>query len=200
MPLTYTRFNRHYLFVCCDDKDKYSDYMVPLDGEWYTKEDVPGFLIPIEKEKQLAKLIEFINIRENGCSRKEQKKYHRSVSDSEEDDDDEEGEYEEDKIEETKDKKVFRKTPLSKKKYDKSDPKEYYKSFNAKPADFAKLNKIDSYSDLEGYSSSSRGSSSTDNFPEPNSPRPKKHYDIDGLFETVSELKQRIRNLESKNK
>ena len=191
MTLSYHAFNRHYLIVYCD-KNKCIDYMEPLGGKWHSDDDESGFLIPREKETQLVKLIEFINMKESGLSRKEQHKYHRSISESEDSEEDV------DEDESKNDKKILKKTPHSKKKYDKSDPKEYYKSFNAKPADFAKLNKTGSYSDLEEYSSSSRGSSSSDNFPEPNSPRPRQQHHIDELYETVNELKYRIRQLENK--
>ena len=172
------RFDNTFLIVLCDTK-KYKDFFEPLGSK--THKD--GFLVNIEKENQLHKILSFIEMKESGKSRKNQSKFHREYSD--------------DEYEEKKD------------KYRKSVPKAYYKSFNSRPIDFKKINNVketdelsDDYdSDETEYSSSTHHSSSTDNYPSPATPH--KTYDsndIEEILKQINDLKKRVLILEMKQK
>jgi hypothetical protein len=76
-------------------------------------------------------------------------------------------------------------------------PQTYYKSFASKPVDFKKIHDIDCDDSCSSYSSSSYGTSSSDGFPSPETPGVKE-YDSKELFEILSDLKHRVRNLERK--
>ena len=175
MKLPVKRFDNTFLIVLCDTK-KYKGFFEQLGSR--THKD--GFLVNIEKENQLHKILSFIEMKESGKSRKNQNKFHREYSDDE---------YEE-----------------KKEKYKKSDPKAYYKSFNSRPIDFKKINNLketdDDYdSDGSEYSSSTHHSSSTDNYPSPATPH--KTYDsndIEEILKQINDLKKRVLILEMKQK
>ena len=77
---------------------------------------------------------------------------------------------------------------------------QYYKSFSKKPGAFNELYEEDS----NKYSSSSYNSSSSDDFPEPVSPRRKAYKrnddDYDTLFNKVNDLQKRLHHVEIKQK
>lgn len=160
------------------DTSKYKTFFEPLGAKIHKD----GFLVDREKENHLHKIISFIEMKEKGRSRKKQMKFHRECSDDE---------YE-----------------RTKEKYKKSDPKAYYKTFNSRPVDFKKINKVkedddsDDYdSETSEYSSSTHNSSSTDNYPSPATPR--KTYsrdDIEDIYKQLGELKKRILILEMNQK
>ena len=185
MTLEYVNFDNHFFLVSCEH-DKYEDFFKPIGAS----KNKNGFLISKDKETQLQKIINFINIRENAKSRKKQTKYRRECSDDESSVDEE-------------------KVVSSKNKYKKSDPKTYYKSFNSRPADFKKINRSDSSSNDEDYeddysddySSSSYHSSSSDNFPSPGTPgRRYTSHEIEEIHETINEMRKRIKFLEINQK
>jgi len=188
MSLSYQDYKNGYI-VICEHMKKYEDFFIPLGGKWVRDSEISGFLIPKDKEVQLKKIINFINIKENAKSRKTQHKYHRAVSDSEDEDDDiHKGE-------------VKTKSPQNRKKYKKSDPKTYYKSFDSKPVNFKNINRDnDSDDDSEVYSSSSTyEDSSSDNYPSPGTPE-RKNIKVDELIKTINNLENRIEYLEKKNR
>lgn len=175
MSLSYRDYKNSYL-VTCENMKKYEDFFIPLGAKWVRDSEISGFLIPKEKELQLKKIINFINIKENAKSRKMQHKYHRAVSDSEDEDSDKDG----------------------RKKYKKSDPKTYYKSFDSKPVNFKNINRDDDSED-EYSSSSTYEDSSSDNYPSPGTPE-RKNIKVDDLIKTIHNLENRIEYLEKKNR
>lgn len=82
-------------------------------------------------------------------------------------------------------------------KYDTPvDKISFYKTFAKKPADFRKIHDVeDEEEDENNYSSSSYGSSSSDGFPSPETPGIKEYNPIQ-LYEIITDLKNRVRNLE----
>lgn len=183
MSLTYREYKNSYL-VTCENMNKYEDFFIPLGAKWVRDSEISGFLIPKEKEVQLKKIINFINIKENAKSRKMQHKYHRAVSDSEEEDNDNE-EVNADR---------------NRKKYKKSDPKTYYKSFDSKPVNFKNINRSEDDDSEDEYSSSSTyEDSSSDNYPSPGTPE-RKNIKVDDLIKTIHNLENRIEYLEKKNR
>ena len=175
MALNYKNFNDNYFHVNCD-KRKYQDFFTQIGA----KKCADGFIVPKDKELQLQKIIDFINMKDNSKSRKEQSKYHREHSDNEEE--------------------VSKKTVVgTNAKYKNSDPQTYYKSFNTKPVDFKKIHRYDTENESdEEYSSSSHNSSSTDNFPSPSTPGNKHRQELNEIYECISEMQKRIKNLEMK--
>jgi hypothetical protein len=87
--ITYTPYNKKSLLVHGDRK-KYGEKLKEVGGRWNNRVKVePGWTVPIEKEESLKKLIlllkkeeKFDNIKSRVKSNKDQKKYHRAVSDS----------------------------------------------------------------------------------------------------------------------
>ena len=188
MSLSYQDYKNGYI-VICENMKKYEDFFIPLGGKWVRDSEISGFLISKEKEVQMKKIINFINIKEHAKSRKTQHKYHRAISDKEDDEDDDE----DDDEEEEKDKKENRR------KYKKSDPKTYYKSFDSKPINFRNINREDD-DDSDTYSSSSTyEDSSSDNYPSPGTPE-RKNIKVDELIKTINNLENRIEYLEKKNR
>lgn len=186
MSLSYRDYKNSYL-VTCENMNKYEDFFIPLGAKWVRDSEISGFLIPKEKEVQLKKIINFINIKENAKSRKMQHKYHRAVSDSEDTDEDTDEDADEDK-------------KVNRKKYKKSDPKTYYKSFDSKPVNFKNINRNeDDESENEYSSSSTYEDSSSDNYPSPGTPE-RKNIKVDDLIKTINNLENRIEYLEKKNR
>lgn len=205
MSLKYRDFNNSKYIVLCDNEKKYEDFFLPIGGSWIKFEEdgkiISGYTIPKENSKKMLKILEMITLRENARSRKEQNKYHRAFSDSEEEDDDDDNE-EEKKSDYSSEKSLSpkKKSNDNKKKYRRSDPKKYYKSFNNKPVDFKRINRIEDEDDeSDEYSSSSYDTSSSDGFPSPATPKRKRNYNIDNLLDTIENLTERINYLERKN-
>lgn len=192
MSLSYQEYKNDYI-VICEHMKKYEDFFIPLGGKWVRDSEISGFLIPKDKEAQLKKIINFINIKENAKSRKTQHKYHRAVSDSENEDN------EDDEDDDSDDGEVKTKSPQNRKKYKKSDPKTYYKSFDSRPVNFKNINRDDD-DDSDVYSSSSTyDDSSSDNYPSPGTPE-RKNIKVDELIKTINNLENRIEYLEKKNR
>ena len=182
MTLEYKNFNDDFFIVLCNDKKKYGDFFEPI-GATNHKD---GFLIKKDKRIQLDKIINFINIRENAKSRKEQTRFRREYSESESSSSEEEED-------ETN-------IPPRRSKYKKSDPKMYKKSFVSRPVDFKKVDRNGNYSDDEDdYSSSEYHSSSSDGFPSPSTPgRKYSNREIEELYGVINNLQKRIKYLENK--
>jgi hypothetical protein len=176
MTLEYKNYNDDIFIVLCNDKKKYGDFFEPLGAKIHKD----GFLISKEKRIQLDKIINFINIRENAKSRKEQTRFRREYSENETESDKE--------------------IPPRRSKYKKSDPKMYKKSFVSRPVDFKKVNRNNSSDDEDEYSSSSyHSSSSDDGFPSPSTPgRKYNSHEIQELYGVINNLQKRIKYLENK--
>lgn len=175
MTVTYTTYSKESFIISCN-KEKHQDFIETLEGVWTS--DNSGYIVKKEKESQIVKILNYLNMLENAKPRKFQTKYHREDS---------EDEYEE------------KETKVSSKKYSKPDPMTYYKSFSSKPVDFAKIHKRtteDSDEDSE-YSSSSYATSSSDGFPSPSSP---KKNQLGQLVEVITRLEKKVDKLESKFK
>ena len=189
MTLEYKNFNDDFFIVLCNDKKKYGDFFEPIGATMHKD----GFLIKKEKRNQLDKIINFINIRENAKSRKEQTRFRREYSESEASNSEEEDET---SSTEENDKDI----PPRRSKYKKSDPKMYKKSFVSRPVDFKKVDRNGNYSDDEDeYSSSSYHSSSSDGFPSPSTPgRKYSNREIEELYGVINNLQKTIKYLENK--
>ena len=88
--ITYSNYNKKSLLVH-GDRDKYGNKIKEVGGRWNPRvKGDPGWIVPLEKESDLKKLIARIKREEkievmgtHAKSNQEQKKYHRSVSESE---------------------------------------------------------------------------------------------------------------------
>jgi len=106
-PLTYREYNKNS-FVVLGDREKYGYLMKTLGARWYSKLKTsdPAWLVPQAREVELKKLIDRIekenlgfknlddekdteleSIKDTMKSRKSQNKYHRAVSNEEEESD-----------------------------------------------------------------------------------------------------------------
>jgi hypothetical protein len=95
--ITYSAYNAKSLAVRATDRDKYQPLLKELDARWNSRMkdgNGPGWLVPVENEEKLKQLIistknqNLDKIAGNKKSRKEQKKYKRAISKS---DDESEG-------------------------------------------------------------------------------------------------------------
>nr|QBK85288.1 MAG: hypothetical protein LCIVAC01_00970 [Iridovirus LCIVAC01] len=91
--LTYKDYNKTRLVVR-GDRSKYDRIIRNLGGRWYGKlKEGPGWTISRDKEPELKKLLGIVqedeslnNMKTSAKSRKNQKKYHRAISEHEESD------------------------------------------------------------------------------------------------------------------
>lgn len=221
--IKYKNFNKTSLIVFCE-KDKYEKFMKNINGNW----NGTAWIVPKKKEKEIKEFI-LENITTHIKSRKNQNKYHRELSESENYSDDESEKCSVssddssddnlscvDSAEDTKkndDKKkmlekIKEEDKIKKQKYLKNDPMLYYKSFKTKPDNFKKINNILSSDESESIPSSSdnESSSSDDSFPEPKTPKKRKKYynkkneTYDDLVDTVKSLQRKIYEIEIENK
>lgn len=182
MSISYKRDDK-FLFVCCD-WEKYEDFFSSLDPIKKVINGKKNLIISVDKEKQLIKMINYLNMMDHAKNRKTQKKYHREDSDSD---------YEDYKTEE--------------KTEEKTDRLAYFKSFANK--DFVKSHKKDkkkekdeeksvkSYSSKsDEYSSSSYASSSSDDFPSPRSPKRKTKFSNEELYTMIEKMQKRMNLIE----
>jgi len=189
MTLEYKEFNDDFFIVLCNDKKKYGDFFEPIGAKMHKD----GFLISKEKRDQLNKIINFINIRENAKSRKEQTRFRRECSESETSSTESDNETSSTESENEKSQQVSHRS-----KYKKSDPKMYKKSFVTRPVDFKKVDRNNN-SDDDNYSSSSYHSSSSDGFPSPSTPgRKYNNHEIEELYGVINDMQKRIKYLENK--
>lgn len=249
--ITYTYYNKVSLAVR-GDREKYQDFVKKsLGGKWNPRiKDGAGWIVPIENEEKLKA---FINSKREDRldiissvkkSRKEQSKYKRAISKSEEIDNDKDDNNNEDDnknettVENLKDDTIIK----SNKKDDKDDDKDdeddnkeedeeddedipipmevlklleeeknrkgeeqfaYYKSFSKNPKEFKK--KYFKEDDRPLSSSSNYSESSSDDYPSPETPKPRKQTyrkeeDIDELKEKMKEMQKRMYMMELENK
>lgn len=107
IDLHYEKYNNKSLAVR-GNKAMYHDLINGIGGRWNPRmKDEPGWLLTIDKEPALKKLIDSLqrsskldNIASHSKSRKGQSKYHRALSESENEEEDEEEEEDEDEVEE----------------------------------------------------------------------------------------------------
>lgn len=202
--LTYKVYNKTRLVVR-GDKSKYGGIISNLGGRWYGKlKDGPGWTISRDKEPELKKLTKVVqedknlnNMKTSAKSRKNQKKYHRAISEKESDEDKEEEEdnKEEEENIETSDEessdeneqtiknkihKPFRKKVNKKHTHD--DILTYYRSFAQSP-------KQRRYAPSD--SSSDEDTSSDDSLDYAQSPRKNKNRNAE-----YNELAQKMRNMQ----
>ena len=235
--ISYKFLDKKNLLVLTD-KLTHKSFLNFLNGIW--SEENNGWIVSKSKEKYLKNFIssqKLETISSEIKSRKSQKKYHREVSESESSDDsddvksvksvksnsssskiekdalekrrvEEKNKFEEDRTEFTK--KINDKDKNLKNKYMSEDPMLYYKSFNAQPKNFKKINNFESDNDDESISvssSSCSSSSSDDSFPSPRTPKKRRNYNkgvatenYDDIVTEVKSLSRRIIELELENK
>lgn len=167
MTLSYEKKNGFLITFC--SWDHYEDFLISLSA---VKDKIDGkecFILPIEKEKELIKIINYLNMIDNGKSRHSQTKYHREDSEDEE---------KEDKI---------------------SDRIAFFKSFGEKDfkKKQVKISSDDedgdeSEGDKSEYSSSSYDSSSSDNFPSPKTPKKRSNYSNEQLYFMIEKIQRKI--------
>ena len=112
IDLNYKKYNNKSLAVW-GNKAMYHDLIKGIGGRWNSRmKDKPGWILSIDKEPALKKLIDSLqrnskldNIASNVKSRKEQSKYHRSLSESEDEDEEEEEDEDEEEEEEDEEEK-----------------------------------------------------------------------------------------------
>ena len=156
--------------------EKYEDFLTSVNA---VKNKINGrecFTIPIEKEKELIKIVNYLNVVNNGKSRHSQIKYRRECSDDEEDDE-------------------------ADVKTKKTDRMEFFKSFGKK--DFNKKEKKISDKDEDKddddddeYSSSSYDTSSSDNFPSPRTPTKRSNYTNEQLYFMIEKMQRKVSLIE----
>ena len=229
MSISYKNLDKKKLIVYADKKT-YENFLLSINGI-YNDDDT--WIVSKDSENKLREFIADIKLNSlanNIKSRKVQKKYHREVSESEDDSDTEnkikpkirssskesyidkemDNKRKEDVQKFEKEKQRFYKEENLKKKYKSNDPMLYYKSFNSKPETFKKINnyKSDSESEKDLESSSCETSSSEDDFPTPKTPKKRKKYnkgineteDYDDLCKEVKHLQRKIYEMELENK
>ena len=219
----YENFNKSKLIVYTDE-ETYKTFLLSINAVY---NDSNTWIVSKSKEDELKKFICDIKLGKlvnNFKSRKEQKKYHREVSESESDSDsnnhkkstkekvksidsiykeeiESKKKEEKNKFETEKENYYNNKEENLKKKYKSSDPMLYYKSFNSKPEIFKKINNYDSRnnSDSDVYSSSYCSSSSEDDDDlTPKTPKKRKKYNANIKNENYDDLINEVKNLQRK--
>jgi len=169
MTLSYEKKNGSLVIFC--NWDQYEDFLVSLNAVKNRIDGKECFSFPLEKEKELIKIINYLNMIDNAKPRYSQTKYHREDSDDEK-------EKEEEK---------------------KPDRIAFFKSFGEK--DFKKIIKKknvdvekdeDNKEDVEEYSSSSYDSSSSDNFPSPKTPKKRSNYSNEQLYFMIKKINRKL--------
>ena len=199
--ISYKILDKKKLLVLTD-KDTHKSFFTYLDGVWDSNNK--GWVIASNKEKVLKKFLSDLKLEKilsDVKSRKSQDRFHREISESDDDsnsDDDvksseseteidssilelleknkieEKNKFEEDKLEFAKKHEPEKKL---KKKYTSGDPMLYYKSFNSQPKNFKKINNYESSDkSSSAQSSSASSSSSSDSFPSPKTPKKRRNY------------------------
>ena len=82
--VTYKKYN-NTSFIVNGQKEKHHKFIKTLSGRWNSKvkDFQAGWIVPIEKEKELKIYIDSLNVsklNKNIKSRKKQNKYHRAIS------------------------------------------------------------------------------------------------------------------------
>lgn len=189
--ITYSSYNDTSFIIYTNKTETLEAFFDKIDGYWSSLSNKYGFVTSIDENK-IKKIVEYLNIIRNGKSRKDQNKYRRSESESEsESDESDSSSYSVKKPDSPKNK--YRKQP-------NNICSASFDSNNITP--FVNIDSILSIKnkfsddDLSYLSSSSYGSSSSDGFPSPATP--KKRNDVNEIAETVETLEKRIKHLECK--
>ena len=154
------------LIIYCN-WEQYEDFLTSVNA---VKNKINGrecFMIPVEKEKELIKITNYLNVVNNGKSRHTQTKYHRECSDDDDEDD---------------------------VKIKKNGRVDFFKSFSKK--DFKKKKISSSSDDDDEYSSSSYDTSSSDNFPSPRTPTKRSNYSNEQLYFMIEKMQRKINLIE----
>lgn len=212
--LTYKVYNKTRLVVR-GDKSKYGGIISNLGGRWYGKlKDGPGWTISRDKEPELKKLTKVVqedqnlnNMKTSAKSRKNQKKYHRAISEKESDEEsDEDKKEEEEENVETSDEessdgneqaiknkihKPLRNKRENRKKHTSSrhdDILTYYKSFAQSPKQQRRYVPSDSSSDED--------TSSDDSLNYAQSPRRDRNVEYNELAQKMRNMQRRLFEVE----
>ena len=168
MTLSYEKKNGSLIIFC--DWKKYEDFLVSLNA---VKKKIDGkecFIFPIEKEKELIKMINYLNMINNAKPKNSQNKYRREDSEDE-------------KEEEKPDRIAFFKSFG-----EKDFKKKQVKTSSSDDDD----DECDDDEDKEEYSSSSYDSSSSDNFPSPKTPKRRSNYSNEQLYFMIEKMQRKI--------
>ena len=164
MTLSYEKKNGSLIIFC--NCEQYEDFLVSLNP---LKNKIDGkecFIFKLDKEKELIKMINYLNMVNNAKPKNSQTKYHR------EDSGDEKEEKKPDRIAFFKSfgEKDFKKKEIKK----KSDTEE------------------DDDEKISEYSSSSYDSSSSDNFPSPKTPKKRSNYSNEQLYFMIEKMQRKL--------
>jgi len=193
--ITYSSYDDKSFIIYTNKTETLETFFDNIDGYWSSLNNKCGFVTSISEIK-VKKIVEYLNIINNGKSRKDQHKYRRSESESESDSD-------------SSSEIIIKKHTSPKSKYKKHTSNICSASFTSKNSPYVNIDNIlhhttksksskddDADDDLSYLSSSSYDSSSSDGFPSPGTP--KKRNDVNDIADTVQTLEKRIKYLESK--
>ena len=166
MTLYYEKTNGSLIIFC--SWEQYEDFFESLNAVKNKIEGKECFIFPLNKEKDLIKILNYLNMVKNGKPRHSQNKYRR------EDSGDEKEEKKTDTIDFFKSfgEKDFKKKQQQIKKKSDSEDEEEEKSSE--------------------YSSSSYDSSSSDNFPSPKTPKKRSNYSNEQLYFMIEKMQRKI--------
>jgi hypothetical protein len=189
--ITYSLYDDKSFIIYSNKTETLETFFDNIDGYWSSLNDNYGFVTSLNENK-VKKIVEYLNIINNGKSRKDQNKYRRSESESDSD---------------SSSSEIIVKKHISspKNKYKKYPSNICSSSFTSKNPPTIDLDillssknksSLDDDDDLSYLSSSSYNSSSSDGFPSPATP--KKRNDVNDIADTVQILEKRIKYLETK--
>lgn len=166
MTLSYEKKNGSLIIFC--NCEQYEDFLVSLNP---LKNKIDGkecFIFKLDKEKELIKMINYLNMVNNAKPKNSQTKYRR------EDSGDDEEEKKPDRIAFFK---SFGEKDFKKKQIKKSDTDEEDEEDDEKTSE---------------YSSSSYDSSSSDNFPSPKTPKKRSNYSNEQLYFMIEKMQRKL--------
>ena len=169
MTLSYEKKNGSLIIFC--DWEKHEDFLISLNA---VKNKIDGkecFIFPLEKEKELIKMINYLNMINNAKPKNSQNKYHREDS--------------EDEKEGKKTNRIEFFKSFGEKDFKKKQVKKTSSSSSDEDDD-------DDGDDKEEYSSSSYDSSSSDNFPSPKTPKRRSNYSNEQLYFMIEKMQRKI--------
>jgi len=160
MTLSYEKKNGSLIIFC--NCEQYEDFLVSLNP---LKNKIDGkecFIFKLDKEKELIKMINYLNMVNNAKPKNSQTKYHREDSGDE--------------------KKPDRLT------FFKSFGEKDFKKKEIKK----KSDSEDDEEKISEYSSSSYDSSSSDNFPSPKTPKKRSNYSNEQLYFMIEKMQRKL--------
>jgi len=169
--ITYEKKNNSFIVYC--NWDDYEDFFTPLNSIRGTVEGKKCFIIPLDKERELIKILNYLNATRTiyGSSTKEERKEER----------------EEEVEDEVSDKISFFKS------FGRSDFRKTLK----KDEDEEEYDEEEYHSEKKSeYSSSSYDESSSDNFPSPRTPKKKSNYSNEQLYFMIEKIQRKISLIE----